>query len=124
MPRTTTETGYDESWAEISWAGNVPEVSPAWTEQNQDDIRLIDIREADELAGKLGHIPEVEHIPMGELADRAADWERDQKIVLLCRSGGRSGRAANQLRKLGFTRVASMAGGMIQWNDEARPSTA
>jgi len=124
MPRTTTETSYDESWAEISWAGNVPEVSPAWTEQNQDDIRLIDIREEDELVGKLGHIPEVEHIPMGELADRAADWSRDQNIVLLCRSGGRSGRAANQFRKLGFTRVASMAGGMIRWNNEDRPSTA
>jgi rhodanese-related sulfurtransferase len=124
MPRTSTQKGYDESWADITWAGSVPEVSPGWTQQHRDDIRLIDIREADELVGKLGQIPEVEHIPMGELDEEAADWSRDQKIVLLCRSGGRSGRATNRLRKLGFTRIASMAGGMIRWNEEGFPSTA
>jgi rhodanese-related sulfurtransferase len=124
MPRTSTQKGYDESWADITWAGSVPEVSPGWTQQHRDDIRLIDIREADELVGKLGQIPEVEHIPMGELDEEAADWSRDQKIVLLCRSGGRSGRATNRLRKLGFTRIASMAGGMIRWNEEGLPSTA
>ena len=124
MPDTMTDSRFDETWAEITWAGEVPEVTPAWTEDNQDDIRLIDVREPNELVGKLGQIPGVENIPLGELAGAAADWERDQKIVLLCRSGGRSGRAANQLRTLGFRRVASMAGGMIRWNDEHRPSTA
>lgn len=115
---------FDETWADITWAGNVPEVSPAWTDAHRDEIRLVDVRTPHELKGELGRIPDVENVPLDTLTTDAAAWEPTDKLVLLCRSGGRSGRAANILREAGFIRVASMAGGMIRWNDEGRPSTA
>ena len=124
MRNTATDTEFDETWADITWAGDVPEVTPAWTETHRREVRLVDVREAYELEGKLGQIPDVEHVPLDSLGEAASEWETDEKIVLLCRSGGRSGVAANQLRNRGFTRVASMAGGMIRWNEEGRPSTA
>ena len=120
----TENTAFDESWADIQWAGDVPEVTPAWTQAHRNDVRLVDVRQPHELEGKLGHIDGVENVPLDDLTTDAAGWDPEAEIVVLCRSGGRSGRAAKILRAAGFSRVASMAGGMIRWNDEGRPSTA
>jgi rhodanese-related sulfurtransferase len=40
-------------------------------------------------------------------------WDREAPIALICRSGGRSGKAALQLLGMGFRRVISMRGGML-----------
>ena len=48
-------------------------------------------------------------------------WDRDQPVVLVCRSGGRSGKAALQMASMGFCRVASMRGGMLRWSDARLP---
>jgi rhodanese-related sulfurtransferase len=44
-------------------------------------------------------------------------------VTLVCRSGGRSGKAALELRALGFEKVASMRGGMTRWNEAKLPMT-
>ncbi len=54
-------------------------------------------------------------MPLGELAERAAELDRDRPIVAVCRSGARSAQAVVILRRLGFERVANLAGGMIRW---------
>lgn len=115
------KTSEQADWADITHRGGVPEVETDWVADHFDEVRVIDVRERDELVGPLGHVAGVEHVPLGDLWDASKKWNLSDKIVVLCRSGGRSGRAARSLETSGFTRVASMAGGMLKWNDEDRP---
>lgn len=119
----TNQTQTQPNWAPITRRHGVPEVETTWVAEHFGQARVIDVRELDELTGNLGHIPGVEHVPMGQLDEAARDWDRDEKIVLICRSAGRSGRAATALERAGFTRVVSMAGGMLKWNEEDLPTT-
>jgi len=75
--------------------------------------RLVDVREAAEFHGELGHVPGAELVPMGELFDRCVDWDRDAEVVLLCRTGRRSASAAMMLLARGFRRVVNVAGGTV-----------
>lgn len=79
---------------------------------------LLDVREAHELSGNLGHIDGILHIPIGSLAKRLSDLEseKDREIIIVCRSGARAHTAAQILSKAGFPNVSVLAGGMIAWN--------
>ncbi|MBN1290881.1 MAG: MBL fold metallo-hydrolase [Candidatus Latescibacteria bacterium] len=79
---------------------------------------LLDVREAHELNGNLGHIEGIIHIPIGSLAHRITEIEnhKDREIITVCRSGARAFTAAQILTKAGFTKVSVLAGGMIGWN--------
>ena len=59
--------------------------------------------------------PARSHIPLGHLADRAAELPRDRPIVVQCQSGGRSSIAASVLEKLGAADVANLSGGITAW---------
>jgi molybdopterin/thiamine biosynthesis adenylyltransferase/rhodanese-related sulfurtransferase len=76
---------------------------------------LIDVRESDEY--EAGYIPGAEWVPRGKLELRIEDLvpERDTEIVLYCAGGNRSALAARSLKEMGYTRVASMAGGFGAW---------
>jgi len=81
-------------------------------------IRFVDVREPAELEGELGRIDGVENVPLASLGSASYSWsDKDQEIVIICRSGGRSSRAAAQLAASGFRRVMNMVGGMLAWND-------
>jgi len=125
VPKGMLASGEVESvpaWApiEIS-AGGIPEVAPEWVAAERGAARVIDVREPSELSGELGHIPSVELVPLAEVERAAASWDRDEPIVVVCRSGGRSGKAARQLAGMGFRRVASMRGGMTAWSERRLP---
>ncbi len=117
---TSKQQGVDWTGSWVA-AGGFREVSPRWTAKHQGEVRLVDVREPDELESALGAIEGVENIPMGQLTGAAASWERGAPVVLVCRSGGRSGMMATRLMGMGFTEVASMAGGMIQWGSDGLP---
>lgn len=76
-----------------------------------DDTQFIDVREPDEVAA--GTLPGAINIPLGQLAGRAAELDPGRRVVLLCRSGGRSTAAAEHLTRIGFTDVVNLAGGML-----------
>jgi sulfur dioxygenase len=119
---TTNEPiAWNEAW---KTPGGFLEVSTEWTQRYLGQLRVIDIREPDELTGPLGHIEGIEYIPMNDLGHEAHAWDRAAPVVLLCRSGGRSGHMATFLERMGFAQVVSMAGGMLKWNAEGRPGTA
>lgn len=127
VPLGTTATVERERaapWApsETSAAG-VPEVPVEWVAAHPRAGRLVDVREADELVGELGRIEGVEHVPLATVATASASWDREQPIVVVCRSGGRSGKAALALLEKGFTKVVSMRGGMLAWNEARLPVT-
>lgn len=83
--------------------------------------RFIDVREPAEFTGELGHIAGSELVPLGGLERAARGWSHEQRIVLVCRSGARSGRAASYLAASGFKDVINLSGGMIAWNDAGLP---
>ena len=108
------------AWAPITRAGGVPEVSAAWTRAHASEVVILDVRERAELLGELGAIDGVVHLPLGRLAEARARFTPETPIVVVCRSGARSGAAAVALERAGYARVASMAGGMLAWRaDEA-----
>jgi sulfur dioxygenase len=106
-----------EAWAVLARTpAGVPEVSAAWVSAHAHTVRLVDVREPEELTGPLGCIAGVQGVPLAGLEAEAQAWSHDKPVVLVCRSGGRSGSGALALERVGFQRVASMAGGMLRWN--------
>lgn len=97
------------------------EVQPAWLEEHLREVQVIDVREADEFDGVLGHIAGARLVPLAGLTEAASSLDRDKPIVTVCRSGARSAQAAQMLGKEGFERVANLAGGMLRWRSQQLP---
>ena len=80
-----------------------------------ESLTLLDVREEWELG--VASVPDVVHIPMGEVADRLGELDRGREVVVLCRSGRRSLQVANVLQQNGFQAV-NLAGGILAWSRE------
>lgn len=93
-----------------------PEVGVTWVADHLGEFRFIDVREPHELQGPLGQAEGVENIPMKEFLERLDQLDREQPIVLICRSGRRSALAAEAAEEAGFTNVVTAEGGMLAWN--------
>ena len=80
-------------------------------------FHLVDVREAEEWAA--GHIPGAQHLCKG-IIERDVETkfpDANAEIVLYCGGGFRSALAADNLQKMGYTRVISVAGGWRGWNE-------
>lgn len=75
--------------------------------------KLVDVRSAAEYAEK--HVDGAENVPVDAIGDRELG-PTDTPIVVYCRSGGRSARAASALRARGYTNVYDL-GGMSSWDE-------
>jgi rhodanese-related sulfurtransferase len=73
---------------------------------------FLDVREPDEW--QAGHIEGAIHIPLGDLPARVAEIAPDADLVVICRSGARSGRAVGWLNQNGFEAL-NYDGGMQAW---------
>ncbi len=89
------------------------EMSPLELAATAPRPRIIDVRAPEEFTGELGHIPGAELVPLATLEERAESWNKDEPLVVVCRSGARSARAAGTLAAAGFTRVANLSGGTL-----------
>lgn len=101
---------------------SIREVTPAEAAALQArGAALIDVREADEIAQ--GSPPGAHRLGRGFLELRIEDAvpDRDRMVVTMCASGVRSLFAAEDLRRLGYRNVASMAGGFTRWKNEGFP---
>lgn len=87
----------------------------------RDDVFLLDVREPWEVAQ--GRVPGAVPIPLGQVAARKAEIPREGAVWIICRSGNRSGQAAQQLAELGWTDVRNVQGGILAWQAEGRPVT-
>ena len=83
---------------------------------------IIDVRTPEEYNGELGHIDGARLIPLQSLADSMASISalKDSTIILVCRSGRRSGIAGKAMIEAGFKNVYNLKGGMLSWTQEAR----
>ncbi|AGE22637.1 rhodanese-like domain-containing protein [Geobacillus sp. G4] len=77
-----------------------------------ESLHIIDVREPEEVAA--GKIPGAVNIPLGLIEFRMHELDKNEEYILVCRSGGRSGRAAEFLDSRGY-RVVNMTGGMLAW---------
>jgi molybdopterin/thiamine biosynthesis adenylyltransferase/rhodanese-related sulfurtransferase len=97
----------------------IEEVDPSEVHELMDEgVAIVDVREADELAG--GQIPGAKHVPRSYLETRieGAVPDRSTPVILYCASGNRSAYAARTLeRDLGYEHVRSMTGGITLWKD-------
>jgi rhodanese-related sulfurtransferase len=97
----------------------VDEVSATMSEQRL----LLDVREPHEFTGPMGHIPGAILIPLGELPMRLPEIEshKHEKVIAICRSGGRSAQATAILMNAGFANVLNMIGGTLAWTKKGYP---
>lgn len=77
------------------------------------DGQLVDVRESDEVAA--GSLPGATNLPLGELPNRLDQLDPTRRVVVLCRSGGRSTSAAELLTAAGFADVVNLEGGMLAY---------
>ena len=81
--------------------------------QVENGAYLLDVRESDEWAA--GHAPDAHHMPMMEVPARMAEVPTDAEVVVVCRSGGRSGQVTSYLMGNGWDNVRNLDGGMQSW---------
>jgi sulfur-carrier protein adenylyltransferase/sulfurtransferase len=81
------------------------------------DYFLLDVREPHEykIAQIGGYL-----LPLGDLQKRVGELDKDREIVVQCKSGGRSQKAAEFLQQSGF-KVKNLAGGILAWSDQIDP---
>ena len=77
---------------------------------------LVDVREPEEAA--ICRLPDAVLIPLGELADRLNELDRDAEILVHCKSGGRSAKAVELLLAEGFSNARNIQGGINAWSTE------
>ena len=80
--------------------------------ENGESPLMVDVREDDEVAQ--GMIEGAIHIPLGQISERHNELPTAVEIIVICRSGGRSGRACEFLSANGYN-VTNMSGGMLEW---------
>ena len=97
-----------------------PTTAQAWVKNG---ALLVDVREQDEVAELAFDVPEIIHIPLTEFEERYTEIPKDRAVVVVCRSGGRSLRAAGFLIYHGYDteRVVNMQHGMIRWAQKGFP---
>ncbi|HSY82053.1 MAG TPA: molybdopterin-synthase adenylyltransferase MoeB [Gemmatimonadaceae bacterium] len=86
-----------------------------------DDFDLIDVREPFEW--EIAHIEGARLVPLSTFPDAIKELDASREIVVQCKVGGRSARAADALIAAGFRNVWNLAGGITRWSDDVDPTT-
>src|SRR5680860_949160 len=101
----------------------IQEITPAQAheELRDGDPILIDSREPHEY--EEAHLEGGKLIPPALIAEQIAEHapDRSRRTLVYCRSGGRSLKAAEQLAAMGYEDVASVAGGILEWQEQGLP---
>lgn len=82
------------------------------------ELLLIDVREASEFTGDLGHIKNSKLVTLGnDLKNFLEGLDRSEEIIFICRSGNRSAQAAHLSQEMGFKFAINLSGGLLHWNE-------
>ena len=85
-----------------------------------DKFQFIDVREPNEY--QIASIPGAKLIPLGDVPKRVGELDPNTEVIVHCKMGGRSAKAAEFLRQSGFKNVKNMLGGITAWSDKIDPS--
>lgn len=101
----------------------VKEICPTTTQEwVKKGALLVDVREENEVADLAYDVPNIINIPLSQFETRFSEIPKDKDVVVVCRSGGRSLRAAGFLINHGYDRVVNMEHGMIRWAQKGFPT--
>jgi rhodanese-related sulfurtransferase len=92
----------------------------SWVNDADHKLRVIDVRQMPEIAQ--GTVPKAEALPLHTLPAKVHELPRDEKLVLVCRSGARSAQACMFLQQNGFSNVYNLRGGMMAWMQSGFPA--
>jgi molybdopterin/thiamine biosynthesis adenylyltransferase/rhodanese-related sulfurtransferase len=118
------EVARDKAVGDASVVDGIPQITVEELKRKldaKDDVFVLDVREPHEYPiANLG----APLIPLGELEKRVSelDAQKDREVVVHCRSGARSQKAAVILKNAGFKNVENLAGGILAWADKIDPS--
>lgn len=128
IPKPTTtgplEVAQNQAVAELPVVDGIPQISVEALKAKLDakeDIFVLDVREPHEYPiANLG----APLIPVGEIEKRVAEIasHKDDEVIVHCRSGARSQKAALALKAAGFTNVSNLTGGILAWADKIDPT--
>jgi rhodanese-related sulfurtransferase len=104
-------------------AGGIAQVSALEAVQlmNRRDAVVLDVRNAAEFAA--GHIPNARNIPFGELTNRLRELEKlkSRPIIVNGQAGAHAAKVCGALKKIGFTDVVALRGGLNGWVEASLP---
>ena len=104
-------------------AGGIAQVSALEAVQliNRRDAAVLDVRNAEEYAA--GHIPNARNIPFGELTDRLREIEKlkSRPLIVNGQAGAHAAKVCGALKKIGFTDVVALRGGLNGWVEASLP---
>ena len=88
---------------------------------NREDALVVDVRDPGEYG--TGHILGAKNWPLDHIGERGGEAakRKDKPVIVYCDTGDRTPKAAAALRKLGFTRVVSLSGGLPAWQQAGLP---
>ncbi len=100
----------------------VPQVSPEEAKALLDrgGVQLVDVREPWEYDE--AHIQGCRLIPLGDVAVRHGEIDREIPVVVYCKSGGRSAKAVTFLREQGYEKALNLTGGILAWMNAQLPT--
>jgi rhodanese-related sulfurtransferase len=96
-----------------------PTTTQAWIEKG---ALLVDVREQNEVDELAFVAPKLMHIPLSEFEERYTEIPTNVPVVVVCRVGERSLRAANFLQNHGYNRVVNMKMGLVRWVQKGFPT--
>ncbi len=91
-----------------------------WLEENGHKMRVIDVRQMEEIAQ--GTVPKAEALPLHMLPVKVNELDKSEKLIMVCRSGARSAQACMFLQQQGFSNVINLRGGMMAWVQSGFPA--
>lgn len=82
-----------------------------------EDVQLVDVRTADEFAE--GHLPNAINIDINgdEFELQTAKLDKEKPVMVYCKMGGRSAKAASKLKEQGFKNITDLDGGITSWKE-------
>ena len=100
----------------------IPEISPSLTYKKAKEGKLlVDVREKDELIQSSFDVPNIINIPLSEFDQRYTELPKEEELILVCRGGVRSMRAAWFLLEHGLTKMKNMKNGILGWTKDGLP---
>src|SRR6185436_15796052 len=104
-------------------ANNATEITSVELKQGVDrgeKLFILDVREPNEY--QINRIAGSNLMPLGEVPRRYAELNPDEEMIVHCKMGQRSAKAADFLRSVGFKKVLNLKGGILDWIDKVDPS--
>lgn len=90
-------------------------------EKAQQNVLLVDVREENEVKELSYDVPNIINIPLSEFQKRYNEISENQPVIMVCKSGGRSGQATRFLMEVQYQNVCNMKGGILAWCENNFP---